>query len=294
MGSYDRLKPYPIEYVQFISTAVIRRLADTIGDETGLHLGTAVAALGRAAGALEPEKDGAGILMGVGVAWGRMLGLGGMNDFQMPEGSQKPKVLSDGEQVRVDKALVDVLLESGAQRPTWGTLLVISAMDLVWQAREVIPPVVPKTILLEAIADGDKANTRGGKMFSLVGAVVLSLFQIGCAGAERGAAYLSLSDQAMVTGAEQGGWSGPHQLSAGEGPSGGGSFVKEGRGAIPHSIFQTEGGEVWVRVGNGEYEWFRVGSEGGRELLGIIKRRGGVEIFRDSLREVLGLGGMGA
>lgn len=161
MGSYNRLKPYPTEYLQFVSAAVGQRLFETIGDDTGLHLGTAVDILGRAAGQLEEGEEGEVFLMGAAVAWGKMLGLGGMDDYLPPEGTQRPRDLTDDQIDHAIHSLSSVLFENGVYRSTWGTVLVIAAMDLVCQAREVIPPAVPKTVLLGAIAEG--ARARGGR-----------------------------------------------------------------------------------------------------------------------------------
>jgi hypothetical protein len=156
MGSYDRLMPYPIEYTQFISSSIAGRMVEVLGDETGLHLGTAVDQLGWVAGEVETEDGGEVSLMAVAVAWGKMLGVRGMDEVCAPQGTQKPK---DQDPIRcqlIRDGLTEVLRENGAHRSTWGTLLVVAAMDLVHQARDVIDPSVPKTILLRAIAEGSR------------------------------------------------------------------------------------------------------------------------------------------
>lgn len=156
MGSYDTLKPYPTEYIQFISSEIVQRAIAVFGDGTGLHLGTAVKSLGMAAGRMEKNPGGEVTLMAVAVAWGKMLGLQEMDEFQSPGGTQVPREIEEDDEKRIMEAFRSCLRETGAHRSTWGTLLIIAAMDLIYQARGVISSSIPKTILLSAIADGAK------------------------------------------------------------------------------------------------------------------------------------------
>lgn len=132
------------------------------------------------------------------------------------------------------------------------------------------------------------------KIFGLAWVAICSFFLAGCAGPGEGAAYLSLSDRAMVTGAGRGEWSGPHRFSVEAEPEGEMDFIGGAGGAGGYSVFQGGGGEVWMKGDRGMDAWLRFDGQGGSELLKVIKRRGRVEILGVGLREFMGLGGLGA
>jgi hypothetical protein len=166
MGSYDSLMPYPLEYTQVISNRLHGTTHTLLGDADGIHLGTAVAGLGVVAGLLGNETEGgrtAVALMGTTVAWGKLLGLAGMEEVPVIERHHLPKKTSAELAYILKAGYEDVLVDQGAARETWGTLLIISAMDLAFQAKDVLAPSVPKTIILSAIADGIKISEKAGR-----------------------------------------------------------------------------------------------------------------------------------
>lgn len=124
--------------------------------------------------------------------------------------------------------------------------------------------------------------------------LVCSMMVGGCSTGGREAVYLSLSDRSMVVGSTRDGWSGPHQVSLGDGPGNQAAVLRREGGPIPHAVVAGADGVIWVKVGEDGGGWLRCDGEGGRILREVVRRRGGVEVFGESLREVLGLGGLGA
>lgn len=78
-----------------------------------------------------------------------------------------------------------------------------------------------------------------------------------------------------------------------EGPIEQGVVIREGSGGVPHAIVREVGGEIWVRVGDSDFEWLHVPGEGKARMIEVIQKKGVVEVFGEPLREVLGLGGLG-
>jgi len=165
MGSYDNLLPYPLEYMQAVSSSLHTVTYSLLGDSQGMHLGTAVAGLGVVAGMFGASQDGAEkdacILMGTAVAWGKMLGLQGMEDVPVVDGHYKPRLGAVELAEMLRQPYSDNMVDQGAARSTWGTLLIVSAMDLVYQSKNVIEPSIPKTIIIGAIADGARIAETG-------------------------------------------------------------------------------------------------------------------------------------
>lgn len=163
MPTYDSLIPYPIEYVQKISSDILSSLNDGIGDARGMHLGTGVAVLGRLAARFAGGGEEALKMTGVAVAWGKMLGLPGMDDCAEPSGTQVPSPDSGRLADDLEPTLRELLAEEGAHKSTWATMTTIAAVDLICQAKGVIDPSVPKTILIGAVADEIKLIDDAGK-----------------------------------------------------------------------------------------------------------------------------------